>query len=159
MTLNQFGNNIDSELFVQYQYDDFADLSRREVAGGNVRFRYEDNSETRENQIILGVGAFYEFEASEQTALNESTVRANIYGRYIYDNKSEYPYSLYLSAYLQPALEEISDLRALVVSGIKFQLLEKVAVAFEVEVTHNATPFVDVEKTDVDYGVSLSYTF
>ena len=157
--LNQFGDNIDSEVFVQYQYDDFADLSRRELLGGNVRYRFDRQSEQNETQVILGLGAFYELEVSEATNLEDSLIRANIYTRFVYDSKGTYPYSLYASAYFQPALEDISDLRALVVGGVKFPILERVAVAFEIEVTHNATPFIDIEKTDVDYGITLSYEF
>lgn len=157
--LNQFGANTDSELFVQYQYDDFADLSRRELIGGNVRYRFEQQSEYDDTQVILGVGAFYELEVSEATDLEDSLIRANIYTRFVYDNKGTYPYSLYASAYFQPALEDISDLRALIVGGVKFPILERVAVAFEIEITHNETPFIDIEKTDIDYGITLSYEF
>lgn len=159
VNLNFFGDSLDSEVFVQYQYDDFADLSGRELIGANVRWRSEFSSDARKSQIILGLGAFHESEESEETTLSDSLVRANIYARYVYEKMGEFPFKAYISTYIQPAVDDLQDLRGLVVSGISFPIQPSLSIGLEFEITHNSTPFIDVEKTDIDYGITLNYSF
>ena len=156
---NQFAPSVDSEVFVQYQYDDFAGISDRELVGGNVRWRFDSKDETSEQQLIVGVGAFYESETSEATSLTDNTVRANLYTNIVHKHTGEYPFVASASSYIQPALDDISDLRVLAVASLNFPIRPSLNVGFAVEVSHNAMPFEGVEKTDVDYGISLNYEF
>lgn len=157
--LNKLGAFLDTELFVQYQYDDFADISGRQLVGGNIRWRNEADTEAMSRQLILGAGLFFENERSELTEISDDTVRANLYARYVYEKKGEYPYSLSMSTYIQPAVNAVSDLRLLALAGVYYPIRPSLTVGFEIEVKHNSDPFVDVEKTDVEYGVSLNYAF
>nr|WP_168710995.1 DUF481 domain-containing protein [Ningiella ruwaisensis] len=159
VNLNFFKPSLDSEVFTQYQYDDFADLSNRTLIGANIRWRQDLLFEADKSQFILGAGAFLEREESEQTNLSETLVRANLYARYLHQEDGEYPFSFFFSAYVQPAVEDVSDLRSLVVTGIEFPIRPSLSIGFDIEVKHNSTPFSDVEKTDIDYGVTLKYSF
>ncbi|MBD3584298.1 DUF481 domain-containing protein [Salinimonas sp. HHU 13199] len=156
---NQFAPSVDSELFVQYQYDDFAGISDRELVGGNVRWRFDSQNKTNEQQLIVGVGAFYESETSETTSLTDNTVRANLYTNIVHKHTGEYPFVASASSYIQPAVDDISDLRVLAVASLNFPIRPSLNVGFAIEVNHNSMPFEGVEKTDVDYGVSLNYEF
>lgn len=156
---DQFGESVDSELFVQYQYDDFADISGRRLAGANVRWRNEEKNLTSERQFIVGTGLFYESETSEQTSVTDDTIRANIYTNLVYRHTGDFPYVASASTYIQPAVDDLSDLRLLGVGSINFPIRPSLSVGFDIEVKHNSIPFSDVNKTDVDYGVSLSYEF
>ncbi len=156
---DQFGKSIDSELFVQYQYDDFADISGRSLIGANVRWRNEVKNSNAERQVIVGTGLFYESETSEQTSVTEDTIRANVYTNLVYRHTGDFPYVVSASTYIQPAVDDLSDLRMLGVGSINFPIRPSLSIGFDIEVKHNSTPFSDVKKTDIDYGVTLVYTF
>ncbi len=157
--INKISDFIDPEIFIQYQYDDFADISDRELVGGNIRWRNEVEGHQLHSQLILAAGLFFETETSVITNITDDTVRVNLYGRYLYENKSEFPYMLSLSTYIQPATDDVSDVRVLALGALEYPIRPNLSVAFEVEVKHNSTPFDDVEKTDIEYGVSLNYSF
>ena len=156
---NQFAPSVDSEVFVQYQYDDFAGISGRELIGGNVRWRNEFQDTRTTRQLIVGTGLFYESETSEQTSLTDNTVRANLYTNFVYRYNGDFPYVASVSTYIQPAVDDLSDLRLLGIAGINFPIRPSLSIGFDVEVKHNSMPFAGVKKTDIDYGVSLNYTF
>lgn len=157
--LNFWQDNVDSEVFVQHQNDDFADIRSRNLLGANARFRFQQEMENSQSLTILGVGAFYEDEKSEETALSRDTIRANLYGRYTYEDTSEFPFIASISTYIQPAIDDIKDLRGLLIAGIEFPIRPALSIGFEMEVKHNSRPFIDVDKTDIDYGITLNYAF
>lgn len=156
---NQLGDSVDSELFVQYQYDDFADISGRELIGANVRWRDEFQNATTQRQLIVGTGLFYESESSERTSLTDDTIRANLYTNLVYRHNGDFPYVASVSTYIQPAVDDLSNLRLLGIASINFPIRPSLSIGFDIEVRHNSTPFTDVEKTDADYGVTLNYEF
>lgn len=157
--LNHFGSAVDAELFVQYQYDDFADISGRELIGANVRWRNDFQNATTQRQVIVGTGLFFESEASERTSRTDDTIRANLYTNFVYRHTGQFPYVASASAYIQPAVGDLSDVRLLSIASINFPIRPSLSIGFDVEVKHNSTPFTDVKRTDVDYGVTLSYEF
>jgi hypothetical protein len=159
VAFDQFSDSVDSELFVQYEFDDFADLSSRELVGGNVRWRNESISSEISSHSLFGIGAFHEIEQSERSNIREENNRLNLYTRFVYEKKGDHPYTFLLSTYLQPNLSDEKDLRALGLASINFPILPSVSIAFQVEINHNSTPFSDVEKTDIDYGMVFKYTF
>ncbi len=156
---NQFGESLDSELFVQYEFDDFAGISARKLVGGNVRWRSQVKNDITEQQLIVGAGVFHESETSELTSVTDRTVRANLYINIVHKHTGDFPYVASASTYIQPAVDDVSDLRLLAVASLNFPIRPSLSVGFDVEVKHNSTPFAGVEKTDVDYGVSLNYEF
>ncbi|GEM_PF-2726949 len=157
--LNFWRDTVDSELFVQHQSDDFADIRSRNLLGANVRFRFQQEMADSQSLAILGAGLFYEDEKSEETTLSRDTIRANLYGRYTYEYNGEFPYSASIATYIQPAVDDIKDLRGLLIAGVDFPIRPAISIGFEIEVKHNSQPFVDVEKTDIDYGVTINYSF
>lgn len=157
--VNKISEGVDPELFIQYQYDDFADISSRKLVGGNLRLRTQYNSEQRNSQSILAAGLFYETETSELTGIVDQTTRVNLHGRYILEHSGEYPFVFSVSTYIQPAIDDIKDVRVLALGAIDYPIRENLSVGFEIEISHNSTPFIDIEKTDIEYGISLNYAF
>lgn len=154
-----FQPNLDSELFIQYQYDDLADLSSRKLAGGGARWRYNSVSEIAEINTSLGLGAFYEVEESISNDTEITTTRANFYAKFLYGNRTRFPFDAYLTLYYQPAIDDIKNFRAVVISGVEFKITQTLALHVEAEVDHDSSPFTNVEKTDIEYGVRLTYSF
>ena len=56
--------NWDLEAFAQWQYDDFKDLSQRRLAGGGVRWRFNEEHSNGAFSCNVGIGLFYEDEES-----------------------------------------------------------------------------------------------
>ncbi len=159
ISLDLITENVDLEVFTQYQYDDFADLSNRELVGSNIRYRNEISANNYASQLVLGAGVFYETESSESTGITDDTFRANLYARYVYDHDNDFDYSISMTTYIQPAVSDASDLRLLALGAVNFPINEAISVGFEIEIKHNSDPFVDVEKTDIEYGLALTYEF
>jgi len=151
--------NVDIEAFIQYEYDDFADLSSRQLAGGGLRWRFENIGEKTTFRTQLGAGAFYEAEESQRTTASDETVRANFYAKLRYTNSDERAFEYYVSAYLQPSLEALNNVRSLLVSGIEFPISDALSLSVEAQVGHNSEPFAGVKKTNLEYGVKLSFSF
>ncbi|QJR81922.1 DUF481 domain-containing protein [Alteromonas pelagimontana] len=154
-----FRPNVDSELFIQYEYDDIADLSSRKLAGGGVRWRYNRQSESSEINTLLGLGAFYEVEESLSNNAEVSTTRANFYAKFLYGRRTQFPFDAYLTLYYQPAVDDIKNFRAIVISGIEFKITQTLSLNVEAEVDHDSSPFTNVEETDIEYGVRMTYSF
>jgi hypothetical protein len=72
------------------------------------------------------------------------------------DNRA---FEFYGSAYLQPSLSALDDMRVLVVSGIEFPITSALSLSVEAEADHDSDPFEGVEKTNLEYGIRLSYSF
>lgn len=154
-----FHENVDSEAFVQYEYDDIADLSSRKLVGGGARWRFDSTDVNSELNISLGLGAFYEVEKSLSNEEKVSTTRANLYTKLLYSKKDVYPFDSYLTLYYQPSVEDVGNFRAVAISGIEFKISQALALNIETEISHDSDPFTTVEKTDIEYGVRLTYSF
>ncbi|MCW8090734.1 DUF481 domain-containing protein [Alteromonas sp. ASW11-130] len=156
---NFFSPKVDAELFAQYEYDDFADLSSRKLAGGGARWRFANSFDNAELKTSLGTGVFYEVEKALSSSGEVDTTRANLYVKLLYSQSAQYPFDAYLTVYYQPALDELDNFRSVVISGLEFKVTKALALTLETELEHNSKPFSAVEKTDFEYGVRLSYSF
>lgn len=156
---NYINDNVDAEFFIQYNYDDFADLSSRKLIGMGARWRLERTEGEVKYQRQFGFGAFYEDENSASTRLNNTTVRANLYAKFRYQDAAKRPFELYTTAYVQPSLQQLKDLRILVIAGVEFPITSALSFSVEAEIEHDSQPFDNVEKTNLEYGVKLSYSF
>ncbi|MCW8109209.1 DUF481 domain-containing protein [Alteromonas ponticola] len=156
---NFFSPQVDGELFAQYEYDDFADLSSRKLAGGGARWRFSRTFEKAELKTSIGTGLFYEVEKSLSSGGDVETTRANLYAKFLYSQASQYPFDAYTTVYYQPAVDDVDDFRSVIISGIEFKVTQTLSLTLEAELKHNSKPFTAVEKTDFEYGVRLSYSF
>ncbi|GAA5219237.1 DUF481 domain-containing protein [Corallincola platygyrae] len=156
---NFFRPMLDWELFAQYQYDEFDDLSSRKLAGTGVRWRFEDETENGKLHTSFGAGGFLEEEEAESTGEEDTNWRGNFYGKWVWDRNGEFPFSLYGRLYFQPVLDDLGDIRATGNGGIKFGITEDLALHVEAEVEYDSEPFDEADSTNVEYGVKLSYAF
>ncbi|TAA48694.1 DUF481 domain-containing protein [Corallincola spongiicola] len=156
---NFFRPMLDWELFAQYQYDKFDDLSSRELLGSGVRWRFEDKSDEGKLYTSLGAGGFFEHEESDSQNEENNNWRGNFYAKWVWDRADAFPYTLYGQLYLQPVLDDLGDLRATGSGGIKFGITEALALHLEAEVEYDSEPFEEAEETNWEYAIKLSYSF
>ncbi len=156
---NFFSPQVDAELFAQYEYDDFADLSSRKLAGGGARWRFSHALADATLKTSVGTGVFYEVEKSLSSSGEVETTRANLYAKFLYSQAAQYPFDAYLTLYYQPAVDDVENFRSVIISGLEFKITRTLSLTLEAELEHNSEPFTNVEKTDFEYGVRLSYAF
>lgn len=160
INLDAITTRIDFESFIQLQYDDFKDLSRRQLIGTGLRHRFPSADDVQASSAILGAGFFYEVEEQDLMDKREYTTRANLYVRYVKKNQSDfYPYLLHSTLYVQPSLEEMSDVRAFNINQIDFPIADSLTLGIQLIFDFDSEPFESVEKLDIDYGFNLKLKY
>ncbi|PIE42665.1 MAG: hypothetical protein CSA49_00025 [Gammaproteobacteria bacterium] len=153
-----------SEVFAQYQDNEFTRLLSRYLIGGGIRYTMIQDTDIN---LILGAGAFYMKEkedlGSYQTSENYS--RLSSYASYKHQlNKNV---SIISTAYVQPRIGRMDDYNILLNGSLLTRLNEQLKLKLAVNVTYDSepprnlatTPVIDVKSTDTEYSVSFVYQF
>lgn len=154
-----------SEAFVQWEEDEFANLSSRVLTGGGGR--YIVASEAEVYSLALGLGAFREFETLDLQTFDQQTVVWRINGYYSYTHNLNDRTTLASTTYVQPSADDFSDLRALFTFNLTVNMTKKLALRFTYHAKHDsqpaqnlaAVPPIDNSKTNSEYLTSLVYRF
>ena len=151
----------DLEGFVQWQFDDFRDLSDRRLLGGGSAWRYEKETENRGVfSSQLGVGLFYEEEERSPVANTDYGVRMNAYSQAAWDpNQHDSNFKLYGEFYLQPMIDSLNNTRAIGSLKVEVPILKQASVGLKAEIEHDSDPFPGVKETDTEYSVTFTYRF
>ncbi len=160
INLDAITTNVDFESFIQLQYDDFKDLSSRQLIGVGLRHRLTSADNTPTLSATFGAGFFYEVEEQDLMDEKQYTIRGNLYARYTKKNPSDlYPYTLHSTLYVQPSLEGMSDVRAFNVNQIDFPIAESLTLGIQLTFDFDSEPFESVEKLDIEYGLVMTYKY
>ena len=154
-----------SEVFVQWQQDEFDNLESRSLAGAGGRYLALKNADVY--SVYLGIGAFREREEYDLVSYNETTyiTRLNTYLSYkhvINDNLS-----LVSTTYYQPNVEETSDFRVLWTLGLSVKMAENLKLQLNYQVRKDGDPPQNLEvdppivnkETKTEYSTSFVYSF
>jgi putative salt-induced outer membrane protein YdiY len=158
--IHQRSAHIAWEAFSQLSNNEFTRLNVRALIGGGVRLTLGEL--TAERAMYLGLGGFYEREQLDIDSTNNieqtnETVRGNIYLVMKYQFNSHV--SLVSSTYYQPAVDEVSDYRAIEDASIVSKLTDGLSLRMGVNVQHDSRPPPEVKKTDSSINVGLSVNF
>lgn len=153
----QFSESLAWEAFTQFSNNEFTRLNLRALLGGGARLRLEESTDS--GAVYLGLGGFYERESldvdtSGGAKETETAFRGNVYLVVKYQfNQSV---SLLSSTYYQPALDELSDYRAIENASIVSKLTQDLSMKLGIDVQHDSEPPPGVEKTDS--GITVGFT-
>lgn len=157
-------NALAAEAFVQYQENEFTRLLSRYLAGGGMRYTIKQDAK---QQLAAGAGAFYvnEREDLETYEAESDYLRLNSYISYKQELNSHV--SLVSTAYYQPRASDFGDYNILWNTALSAKLSEQLALKLSFNATHDseppsnneAEPPVDVDKTDLEYSLSVVYDF
>lgn len=163
--MHLFSERFASEAFVQWEEDEFSNLSSRILGGGGGRWVVASEIDTY--SLALGLGAFREIEKLDlQTITDESRVwRINSY--YAYSHVFNEKTSIASTTYVQPNAEEFDDLRVLFTFHLIVRMTEKLALKLSYQAKYDsepaqnlaAVPPIDNNKTNTEYTTSLEYRF
>ncbi|RUO31497.1 hypothetical protein CWE12_00395 [Aliidiomarina sedimenti] len=152
----QVVNGIAWELFGQHQSEPLNQDYKRQLIGSNARFRIE----TALVDGYGGAGLMYE-ERSVEPPLAEQIER-NDWRLNFYLNSS-YPLSdnaeLAVNFYVQPAIEDFSDVRSVVNAGITSRLNRVFSLTLDVSYSNESEPLVGQAHDEWTYAMGLNFRF
>ena len=144
------------EVFAQIQRNRFQKLVTRQLFGAGYRW---DSSETKVSRTLFGVGVFREREQSLSLADKENVWRGNFYSTFNLPLDLALGSSLNFSVYVQPDVENFSDLRSIAVAKFVVQLTERLSVDFTIGYDHDSKPAFGVDAQNFRYSSGPTYIF
>ena len=148
------------ELFGQHQFNEFIRLEQRLLVGGGGRFLVLQAPQT---EIFLGTGYMLERETLDlprepREARRSEHHRSTNYLTVRYNSKDE-RLRLVKTVYVQTRVDRLEDYRLLSETSFEIQLFGRLALAINLNVTHDSEPPTGVKETDVVLSNSLRYSF
>lgn len=152
----QLTERVAWEIFGQYQYEPLNNEYERQLAGSNLRFRVE----RRWIDGYFGSGLMYEQRSVEPTSLTvaeSSDWRFNFYlnSRYALSENAEFA----MSYYVQPAVSDLGDVRAIVNAGITSRITRLFSLTLDVSYNHESEPLQGQSKNEWTYGMGVNLRF
>lgn len=151
---------LGSEVFLQYQFNEFLRLKVRALAGAGVR---ADLIHTK--PLMFWIGSGYMLEFTELTSIPTSTDPPNTlehrWTNYINLRLALLKDRLFVqnTIYAQPRFDKFSDIRILEDFGILAQVSESFGIGTKLTVLHDSAPPQGVEKTDLRLVSTFSWAF
>ena len=151
---------VSYELFGQHQFNEFIRLEQRLLLGGGGRFQVLEAPQT---EIFLGTGYMLERETLDLAgqlpeARRSEHHRSTNYLTVRYNSEDE-RFRLVETVYVQTRVDRLQDYRLLSETSFEIQLLRHLALAINLNVTHDSEPPTGVKDTDVVLSNSLRYSF
>lgn len=143
----------DIEVFTQWQFDEFAKLNSRPLAGAGLR---ESLLKSEDQFLYLGLGAFYERQDREDSPDKNST-RFNSYLSYL--NRVNKNVEATIVLYYQPDAAKTQDARVNSEAGFEFALTSKTTFSSSVNLSYDSRPPEGVATTDVTYFSGLHFRY
>ena len=137
------------EGFIQLSEKPLQKIKRRELVGAGIRL-------SPYKSIKVGLGVFNE---DEERVLSKSreTIRINSYITNSF-NISESA-SFESTLYIQPDIEDFSELRSYLVLGLRLKISERFSSIITYENTHDSSPPPLTDKSNSFYGVKFSFEY
>ena len=147
----------DYEFFLQAEFNEFQDIKSRNLAGANIR---RDFSNDFFDKLYVGLGLFYSYmEPDVITEIDPIYERVKLNSYISLLKKVTENFSITYLGYYQPYVEDFSDYRIFQVLQLRTAITEKTALSFDIQHKYNATPYHNVEKTDIHSTINLQYKF
>lgn len=152
----QLGNDLAWETFVQYQNEPVNNDYTRQLVGSNARFNVDRG-------IIdghAGIGLMLE-ETSVEPAARPSRERhdwrLNLYldSTYALNNNSDFA----ISFYVQPALDDIDNVRSIVNAGVTSRISRLFALTLDVSFNNESKPLLGQAHSEWTYAMGFNIRF
>ena len=137
------------EGFIQLSEKPLQKIKRRELIGAGIRL-------SPYKSIKVGLGVFNE---DEERVLSKSreTVRINSYITNSFNISESASFDSTL--YIQPDIEDFSELRSYLVLGLRLKISERFSSIITYENTHDSSPPPLTDKSNSFYGVKFSFEY
>ncbi len=144
----------DYELFVQTEFNEFQAVKMRNLAGTNIRRKFEEFFD----KCYVGVGLFYSYMEPDVISPVDPVYERMKLNTYLSFTKSinEHFDITYLGFY-QPNVEDFSDYRIFQILQLDTMLTDNLSLGLDFSYKYNATPYHQIENTDISSMISLKY--
>ncbi len=158
--IREHSARLSYELFGQHQFNEFTRLEQRLLFGGGGRFQV---FQAPRAEVFLGAGYMLERETLDlpARAANEGRSEHHRSTNYltVRYNSQDKRLRLVETLYLQARFDRLQDYRVLSETSFEIQLLRRLALALNLNVTHDSEPPAGIEETDIVLSNSLRYSF
>lgn len=163
--MHRVNEQVATELFTQWEEDEFANLASRVLLGGGGRFTIAQKQDVY--SLALGAGAFRERESLNLQTYEQDTYVWRINTYYTYTRLLNDRTAIASTAYLQPNPEDFDDLRALFTFSLTVNMTDTLALRLAYQADYDsqpaqnldAVPMIDNSKVNTEYVTSLVYSF
>ena len=153
--VHKFIPNIDYELFIQSETNEFTNVEKRRLGGGGLRFHYETK---KIGSFYLGTGLYYETLAyTTEFDPSEENLRINTYIAYVKNFTKKN--SLAYIAYYQPKIDDFADYITSQAIELKLNIYQSFSLKFKLYYDTDSKPAIGIEKYDFTQITSFMYEF
>lgn len=137
------------EIFAQLSEKPLQKIKRRELFGAGLRF-----SPFKSLRIGLGL-----FDENEKRILSETrkTTRLNTY--ITNDFKISDTAIFESTLYIQPDIDDLSEVRSFFVAGLRLKITEKFSSIISFENTYDSSPPPNTDESNIFYGIKFSFEY
>lgn len=147
---------FDYELFLQGEFNKFQSIERRNLAGANVRRKFDISFD----KFYLGLGLFYSYTKPDTVSDIDPIYKRTRMNSYVsFLKKINENLSIAYLGYYQPNIELFSDYRVSQIVQLNTSITNDLILGVDINHAYNATPYSGVEKNDIRSTVNLRYKF
>jgi putative salt-induced outer membrane protein len=144
----------DYELFLQSEFNEFQDIKERNLVGANIRRKLDLSFD----RFYVGLGLFYSYmEPDTITPINPIYKRTKMNSYISFLKKINENFSITYLGFYQPNVEDFSDFRISQILQLNTSLTDDLMLSFDIHHKYNATPYHDIENSDVRSTINLKY--
>ena len=154
-----------TELFGQWEKNEFSNLTARILAGGGGRYTVAQEKDVY--SFVIGFGAFRESEKLDLDSYDETTYRWRLNSYYSYTHQINEQLTFMNTTYFQPDVDDFNDQRALSDIGLGIKMSTNLQLKINYRVIYDSdpaknldvSPAINNHKTNTEYKTSLVYRF
>jgi putative salt-induced outer membrane protein YdiY len=149
---------LDLEIFTQKEFNEFILLKDRTLFGSGLRYNLS-GGDFSPLKLFIGSGLMYEKEVYnlQQNNISSELLRSTSYltANWKLNDKA----ALILIFYAQPALKNISDIRLLTDSSMRFTLSKSLAFFTTLNYRYDSEPVGNLKKFDLEITNGINFSF
>jgi len=144
----------DYELFLQSEFNEFQDIKERNLAGANIRRKFDLSFD----KFYVGLGLFYSYvEPDTITAIDPIYKRTKMNSYISFVKKINENFSVTYLGFYQPTVDDFSDFRISQILQLNSSLTDDLTLSFDINQQYNSTPYYNIEKNDIRSTINLKY--
>ena len=146
----------DYELFLQTEFNEFQSIQQRNIAGANIRKKFE----LPFDKFYAGIGLFYSYMEPDMVSTLDPIYKRTRINSYIsFLKKINKNFTITYLGYYQPNVEDFTDYRISQILQFNTSITDDITLGFDINHAYNSTPYSDIEKNDIRSTVNLRYKF
>jgi len=149
--IHSLWDDLDGELFAQYQQNEFKNMDSKYLTGANLRYKLKSG----QFDVFVGLGAFYTWLDEVNVESDYTSLNSYLALSYQFSESTSISYN----GYFQPRFEDFDDYLIYQEAQLKVNLTDRLSLLVNVLHEYDAKPPIGVEKSDFSQTTGFSYSF